>query len=76
MIHSAYELVVRRSRADACRGKFRSGTGGKERTAGEYRALLERAGFRLTDERNAGFYDCFVCRKSSEHELSPSMATP
>jgi hypothetical protein len=41
-------------------------TGGRERTAAEYIALLERAGLRVVDVRPAGgFYSCFVCEGST-----------
>ena len=38
-------------------------TGGRERTAGEYTALLERASLRVVDVRPTagGFYSCFAC---------------
>lgn len=40
-------------------------TGGRERTADEYRALAERSGLRVTDvlPTTSGFYSCFVCRR-------------
>jgi len=41
-------------------------TGGRERTASEYAALVGRAELRVTDVRPAGFYSCFVCRRAQE----------
>lgn len=35
-------------------------TGGRERTAAEYAALMQEAGLRVIDTRPAGFYTCFV----------------
>lgn len=37
--------------------------GGRERTALQYRALLERAGLRVVAVRPTGFYSCFECSR-------------